>query len=209
MKAGDKAYLPYGRYKYTETIRIENASSGLKNCVIVLDGVYAQPKTSTFDAMTVAGENPVVDGEQHHQQLPEQYLSHQAGFRDYRHEGAELHLHLWPDHRFRIRHPPYALQGEHRGQHRILPVSRRLQVSAVSGSRSRRERFGQQDGLYRRAGAGLHWCDYEKGSAQTSPHTGNTFNTISWESIETTGIDAAYAANTTHIAARALSQSWG
>ncbi len=202
MKAGDKAYLPYGRYKYTETIRIENASSGLKNCVIVLDGVYAQPKTSTFDAMTVAGENLSLTVNS----ITNNYLSNTyptkraSGITVTKARNCTFTFGQITGFEYGIRLMPSKanIEGNTVSFRYLGDCKYPLYLEAAPGANASVNKTVFTGGRVR----GYTGVTMKKGSAQTSPHTGNTFNTISWESIETTGIDAAYAANTTHIAPR-------
>lgn len=54
MKDGDRLYLQSGNYRFKETIKLAKDKDRLKNCTIVLEGVYTMD--GSFDAMLIDGD---------------------------------------------------------------------------------------------------------------------------------------------------------
>ena len=81
MKDGDRLYLQSGNYRFKETIKLAKDKDRLKNCTIVLEGVYTMD--GSFDAMLIdagwtEGKNWLNEVE-----LPGMPNKSQVGYADY------------------------------------------------------------------------------------------------------------------------------
>lgn len=210
MKPGEKAYLKYGNYRYSETVNIINENNNLSGCTLELDGVYTQDSAALFKAVSIRAENLKLKINKIVTELPENDFSvtrptgiHIESAKNCEFEFDEIigfseGLFVSPTESGKD------VSGNSITFRYIASCSRPILVSAEPGAVS-----SVHDNVFTggrlRGDTGL---TFFKGESQKVPHTNNVFSTVAFESIEKQGIILDYAADTQILQPRFESVMW-